>query len=93
MVQPGPYNAWPAASLNFTLRNIRHFQILAAVFGDIFLSSGEIIAEEEVKIERRFLRVLRHDLDEAARFGVHRREPHHLRLVLAEALRARNGPK
>ena len=47
--------------------------------------------EEEVKIERRFLRVLRHDLDEAARFGVHRRKPHHLRLVLAKALRARDG--
>ena len=89
--QPGPYNARLAASLNFTLRNIRHFQILAAVFGDIFLSSGEIIAEEEIKIERRFLRVLGMTLMRRRVSGVHRREPHHLRLVLAEALRARDG--
>ena len=44
---PLPYNARLAASLNFTLRNIRHFQILAAVFRDIVLAAGEDIAQQQ----------------------------------------------
>ena len=52
------------------------------------LAALQIVAEEQIEYLRGRLRVLGHDLDETARFGVHGRQPHHLRVVLAEALGA-----
>ena len=54
----------------------------------MILAPLQIVAEQQIERARRRLRLLGHDLDEAARFGVHRRQPHHLRVVFAETLRA-----
>ena len=50
--------------------------------------SLEIIAEEQIEHLLRQRDVLGHDLDEPPCGGVHRRHPHHLRVVLTETLGA-----
>ena len=50
----------------------------------MILAPLQIVAEQQIERARRRLRILGHDFDETARFGVHRREPHHFGVVLAE---------
>ena len=50
--------------------------------------SLEIIAEEQIEHLLRQGHILGHDLDEPPCGGVHRRHPHHLRVVLTETLGA-----
>ena len=72
----------------FYLRKIGHVKVLVPLEGDVLLASGEIIAEQQVKASGHQLSVLGHDPYETARLGVHRRHPHHVRIVLAETFAA-----
>ena len=54
----------------------------------MFLAALQIIAQQQIENLHRALHILGHDLDEAARFRVHGRHPHHFRVVFAKTLRA-----
>ena len=54
----------------------------------MLFSAGEIVAEQKIENARRFVGVLGHDADEPPGLGVHCGEPHHLRVVFAQALGA-----
>ena len=55
------------------------------------LAALEVVAQEEVEDLCGALHVLGHDLDEPTGLRVHGGEPHHVRLVLAQALGALDG--
>src|SRR5699024_5817381 len=61
-------------------------EILTAELGYMLLPAREIVAQQQIEDLAGALCVLRHDPDEPARLGVHRRQPHHVRVVLAQAL-------
>ena len=68
------------------LRHVELIEVFIAVFGDVVLAALKIVAQQQVEDLLRPLDVLGHDLDETARFGIHRRHPHHLRVVLTKTL-------
>ncbi len=58
---------------------------------NIVFSRLKVVADKNVKNLRGLLRVVGHDLNQAAGFGVHCCEVHHLGLVFTETLAALNG--
>ena len=63
--------------------HVNVFHIFASVIGDELLPRGEVVAEERVEDAVGHSRVGRGDRDQTAGLGIHRRLPHHARLVLA----------
>ena len=63
--------------------HVNVFHIFASVIGDELLPRGEVVAEERVEDAIGHSRVGRGDRDQTAGLGIHRRLPHHARLVLA----------
>ena len=59
--------------------------------GDMLLAARQVVAQQQVKHFSRALCILRRYLDETARLGVHRRQPHHLCVVFAKALGTLDG--
>ena len=77
--------------LGCTSRHVQLVEVFVAVFGDVFFSSLQIIAQQQIKDLHRAFHILWHDLDEPARSGVHGRHPHHLGIVFAKALGSVDG--
>ena len=69
-------------------RNIRQVQEAVAFVGDVLLPALEVVPLQELEHVVGGLRVGGHDLDEPPGLRVHGGQPHHVRVVLAQALGA-----
>ena len=68
------------------LRNIRQIKEPVPLVGDVLLPPLEVVPQQQLEHLGGGLRVLGHDLDQPPRLRVHGGQPHHVRVVLAQAL-------
>ena len=56
------------------------------IAGNIILTALQVVAQKQVKHSGSLLHILGHNLDEAAGVRVHGRQPHHIWVILTQAL-------